>query len=172
MRSIAAVLTIALCCSSGIVEAQRAPVAWRSTAKNSLFIELGGNVGGLSYNIDRKLNQNVTARLAYGRFSSIELGDQPTKHYKTFTAMINGLAIGPIWWHELGIGFTSGTYRAECCTADGSRKEFTGTWGFRRQPVDGGFVFRIGFTPAWLLESQVYDEGVRLRAGVSAGIAF
>src|SRR5687768_5858692 len=42
MRSISAVLTIGLCCSSGIVEAQRAPVAWRSTAKNSLFIELGG----------------------------------------------------------------------------------------------------------------------------------
>jgi hypothetical protein len=176
MRFISAVLTIALCCSSELATAQRAPTTWRSTAKNSVFIELFGNAGILSYNVDRKLNQNITARFAYGRFWSIDIGDQPGKFHQTYTGMINWLASGPIWWHELGIGATSGSYRPQCCMTPGSQRALAATWGFRRQPIDGGFVLRIGFTPAWVFEgdgfNDGYAEGVRLRAGVSAGFAF
>ena len=98
MRSTSALVSGALLCSSGIAVAQHAPVTWRATAKNAVYVELLGNGGLLSYNVDRKLKQTVTARFAYGKFSSIELGDQPTESYQTFTAMINALArrrVGP-----------------------------------------------------------------------------
>src|SRR6266496_1310371 len=110
MRPYSAIAAAVLVFGSECVGAQEQTVTWRSTAKTAVFVELFGNGGLLTYNVDRKLNQHVTARFAYGDFASIEFGDGVTKHYQTFTGMVNGLVGGPLLFWELGAGAMVGSY--------------------------------------------------------------
>jgi hypothetical protein len=152
---------------------QEQSVPWRSTAKTAVFIELFGNGGLLTYNLDRKLNQRVTARFGYGHFNSIELGDGETKQYQTFTGMVNALGDAPGWSTEMGVGLMMGTYRGEGWIIP--RKpllHITSVLGLRRQPADGGLVIRIGATPRYVLKGDDGGRGLSLGLGVSAGLSF
>ena len=69
-----------------------------------------------------------------------------------------------------------------CPSGRGSRRSerstllsATGTLGYRRQPADGGFVFRIGLTPIYGFgtEEAAYPEkGFFLSGGLSLGVSF
>ena len=164
---------------AGSSRAQQPQITWGSTAKTSVFVELLGNGGLLTWNLDRKLNQRTTLRLGYGNYHSIELGDQEPKHYRTYTAMLNGLAGGPTLWMEAGIGGRIGSHRIDAYTLPSKRfRDVTAVIGIRRQPLDGGFVFRAGFTPRYVIESELdYRPGYRPPrlsggAGASIGVAF
>jgi hypothetical protein len=155
------------------VAAQEPQITWRSTAKTALFIEVLGNGGLLSYNLDRKLNESATLRLGYGRYSSIcVLCDQETKRYRTFTAMLNTLVAGPPWSLELGVGGVVGSYRGDYWVIPSKPiSEVTSVVGLRRQPVQGGRVFRVGLAPRYVIHGE-NPRDFSVRPGMSAGLAF
>jgi hypothetical protein len=163
---------------SGTARAQDPAVSWRSTAKTAVFLELGGNAGYYSYNIDRRLNERVTGRFAYGNYDTIELGDQPTKTYQAFLGMINTLVGGPVVWMELGLGGLVGSYANKRMPADNWQfprypiRAITSTVGIRRQPALGGFVFRMGVMPQYNFHRDNGEAGYSLRFGLSVGLAF
>jgi hypothetical protein len=166
-------ICLALLLVSGNVGAQPAQASWRSTAKTAVFVELFGNGGLLTYNVDRKLNQRTTARLAYGRYREVSLGDQEPRHFQTLTAMLNALGGGPTWWLEVGVGGRVGTFREPWPRAPSRPlRDITSVVGVRRQPLDGGLVLRVGFTPRYVLRGDYGERGLSLAGGVSVGIAF
>jgi hypothetical protein len=174
MKLSSAISVAALFFATGSVAAQQPQITWRSTAKTAVFVEVLGNGGLLTYNVDRKLNQRTTARLAYGDFRSIELGDQDTKHYQTLTAMLNALAGGPTWWWEIGVGGRIGRYRGEDWVIPAKPlRDITSVLGLRRQPLGGGMVFRAGVTPRYVVWGD--DDppgGLSMGVGLSIGLAF
>lgn len=136
-------------------------------AKNAAYLEIAGN--GLLYtvNYDRYFTPEITGRIGAMRFenSDVSLTAIPlTGNY------LVGSSSSKL---ELGIG-----PQLLIIDIDEQREEFAGldedattiagtaTIGYRYQPMDGGFVFRIGFTPSF---SQ---SGLGLWGGLSLGYSF
>lgn len=169
-----AIIALALCGISGVAGGQAA-VTWQGTAKNALYWELLGNGFGMSLNYDRKLNQNFTARLGYGAFDDLAFAyvDSP-RNYRTYVGMINALAGGPLWWFETGLGGMAGVSRTDRPHSELPLAHVTSTFGFRRQPAQGGAVIRFGFTPRYVIYGERSSWGGRLgmRAAFSIGFAF
>ena len=173
MRLSSVIAIAGLLFAGSTVPAQQPQILWRSTAKTAVFVEVFGNGGLLTYNVDRKLNQHTTARLGFGDFRSIELGDQETKHYRTFTGMLNGLAGGPTWWMEIGVGGRVGSYRGERWVIPSKPlRDVTSVVGLRRQPLGGGMVFRAGVTPRYAIWGDDPTAGFSIGVGLSLGLAF
>ena len=102
-------------------------------AKNAVYLELVGNGGIISANYDRFLTQNVGLRIGVGSLLS-SFGEV------TFPVMVN-YNIGKDYRFEIGVGLLH--------IPDG---KWDGTLpcvniGYRYQSIEGGNVFRIGFTP-------------------------
>src|SRR5437870_2209495 len=59
--------------------------ASRYRAPNAVYVEALGNGGLYSFNYDRRLNNRVSLRGGFTRWTSVPLlGDQPTRHYKFY----------------------------------------------------------------------------------------
>ncbi len=125
------------------------------TAKNSLYVELLGNGGLYSLNYERNLTDDVTARLgfSYLSLSASASDDSASVTFMSFPLMANYLLGGGNHHLELGAGATvlyasgeveSGGSRS---SGDGVGVAGTATVGYRYQPRDGGFLFKVGFTP-------------------------
>lgn len=165
-----------LCVPVGGALAQ--PVPWRNTAKTAVFFEIGGNGGLGSINLDRRLNGELTLRAGYGSFGSFNfVGDGPSLHYHTATLMLNRLSdsdqVNRRFELGLGamvgdkhIGWESGPLQVEHFAA------ITTVAGFRRQPPGGGFVFRMGFTPMYVVRGDYPSRGLVPSVGLSVGLAF
>ncbi len=128
-----------------------------SFARNSVFVELGGNALLYSVNYDHKFFDHASARIGAMYFSvSADDPNSLNGRVSVFLApiMANYLVGDGNSRLELGAGLVvagasgSGTVDNEQLDEfRGGGVGFTSTVGYRLQPRDGGFLFRIGFTP-------------------------
>jgi hypothetical protein len=152
------------------------------TAHNSIYIELAGNGGIYTVNYDRLVNEHFSVRaglgyMALGASASSTSGGTTT----TASASVSMLAIPVIANFllgnanhklELGGGLTlfkmTGTSSTFDGVASGTAFAPVGTLvaGYRYVPADGGFTFRIGFTPL------VSTEDFMPWGGISFGYLF
>ncbi len=134
-----------------ILLAPAAASAQERTARNGLYVELGGNGGVWSLNYERFLTDDLSLRIG-GSYTSITdtAGTSVTLATFPLTASWLGLRSGG---HalELGAGvvfasatLSTGNFGAE---AFGSAAIGTAIVGYRYAPLDGGFTLRLAFTP-------------------------
>lgn len=137
-------------------------------AKNSVYVELAGN--GLLYtvNYDRFFTPKITGRVGVMRAGVSDVSLTAIPLMGNYLVGSGGhkleLGLGPQILRvgidvEGGDGFAG--FDEEVTTIAGSA-----TIGYRYQSMDGGFVFRVGFTPMF---SQF---GFQPWAGLSLGYAF
>jgi hypothetical protein len=121
------------------------------TAYNAFYIEGLGPGGFYSLNYDRLLGENVAVRIGASYYFVEALSAKA--HFVHFPLVLSGLIGAPDHKFEFGIGivpvYASGavggsTYKVY---GDGFAAVGTGVLGYRYQPEDGGFMFRVGFTP-------------------------
>ena len=138
------------------------------TSRHALYLELGGQGGLYSVNYDFRVLKALSLRAGFTKwvFPAIVVVADVT----AVPVMINTLIGGRRANLELGIGFLAGTASGTDIffgsTSSNSFLVATATIGYRHQSVDGGFVFRVAFTPI-LSEGAVYPGG-----GISFGHSF
>jgi len=121
------------------------------TARNGLYVELGGNGGVWSLNYERFVTDDVSLR-AGGSYMSVSDSLGTSVSLLTFPLTVSwlGLRSGS---HALEIGagvvFASATVSTSSFGAEafGSGVIGTGILGYRLAPLDGGFTLRLAFTP-------------------------
>jgi hypothetical protein len=145
----------------------------RRRAPNAVFLELFGNGGLWSVNYDRKLNETFSVRGGYTNWSSIELGDQPTKNYRFYLAMLNALFRNAPHRLELGVGVRVGSYDFPEFASPKryAVSKLTSTVGYRYQPRTPGWIFRLGMIPEYTLHGYA-EKNVFFSIGVSIGHGF
>ena len=136
---------------------------------NSLYLEVGG-IGGLySLNYDRLFTPNIGGRIGFSYFSfSSDNFFFPSVTMYMFPIALNYFAGEGSSKFELGAGVTIVTGTADWFGVKGSGTAIAGiiNIGYRYQPPEGGFLFRIGLTPI------VSSTGVHPWGGLSIGTAF
>ncbi len=139
-----------------------------------MYLELLGNAGLYSLNYERRFGDKVYGRLGLSYFSvGASAGESSAKvTLMTFPLMANYLVGDGSSHLELGAGALL-LYAGGEVDSGGSRSSGEGvgiagtaTVGYRYQPPDGGFVFKVGFTPL------VGVGGFLPWGGVSFGGAF
>ena len=151
-------LLIVLCCQT-----------FSQSKLNSLYIEFFGSGGLYSVNYDRMFSDNIGARIGFMYFAAewliffndVEMVLIPTTMNFFVGTGKNKLELGagPVIVYG-SMGFLGSDPIA------GSGVGWTGTIGYRYQKDNGGFMWRIGFTPV-LLGSEFHPSG-----GVSLGFSF
>jgi hypothetical protein len=130
------------------------PAQAKREASNSIFGELGGPGQGLTTYYERAFG-NVGARLGFGYTGVTEEDSESSEGYLiTVPLMVSYLGFGSdTHIFEVGAGgalaYVDGTMSKFGIDSKGSG---LGGWGaavvgYRRQPLDGGFQFRIGTSP-------------------------
>ena len=146
------------------------------SAKNGLYLELLGNGGLYSVNYEHFLSDHMTGRVGFSvaTLTSETSGGTTEREGTLFTApiMLNYLSGKGSNHLEIGGGMTIFSFSRSTPQNDildfasGTAVLFTGTIGYRYQPPDGGFLFRIGFTPL------TNFKAVAPLGGLSLGYAF
>ncbi|NBC27868.1 MAG: hypothetical protein GVY08_13470 [Bacteroidetes bacterium] len=140
-------------------------------SSNSVYVELLGNGFFYSINYDHRFTNHFGGRMG---FMIIEgQSEQSTDDQISFAilpVMANYLVGSGSHRLELGAGLqfvlAGGTLENYGSFSGGGIGGVTTTFGYRYQPVDGGFLFRIGATP-------FYSDGrPQLSGGLSLGYAF
>jgi hypothetical protein len=148
------------------------------TARNAVYLEVGGNAILYSVNYDRRFSNTWTGRAGFMIVSASgideDTGDEVDLSLAIIPIMANALLGRGTHRLELGVGplFAIGGGSVEDAEV-GDVEEFSGaglagvtsTFGYRRQPLDGGFVFRATLNP-------FYSGKPQLWAGLSFGWAF
>ena len=144
-------------------------------ARNSIFLELGGNGLIYSLNYDHKFFDHASARIG-GMYLGGSADDPNSIDGRVSVFFVpitaNYLVGNGNSRLEIGGGLViaggsvDATIDNETIDDVGSGAAFTGTIGYRLQPRDGGFLFRVGFTP--LIASGVFVPW----AGLSLGATF
>lgn len=125
--------------------------------QTSFFAELGGPGILFSANIDRrftKSNLGIGGRIGIG-FVTDNFGDtynSEPKSILTLPVQLNYIFGKPNSIHsfEVGAGVTFTGKKIDLFSYDDSKFQSafaTASFMYRRQPADGGFSWRIGFTP-------------------------
>lgn len=124
-------------------------------ARNSIYAELLGNGLLYSLNYDHKLFNHLSARIGgmyAGGLEGEALGEDIS--LLLVPVMANYLVGNGSSRLEIGaglsFGYASGNWAGAGELSGGGLAGFTSTVGYRLQPTDGGFLFRIGFTPTFL----------------------
>ena len=151
------------------------------TAKNAVYLEIGGNAGYYSLNYDRIVYQKGNFRAAV----RAGLGVIPTKfESKTYWgAMVPLELIGLVGrskhFLETGLGFTPFLFPARDLGSferiyTGYKLESTIPFriGYRYQKPDGGFIFRVGYTPFLDFSEGRHNIYQLLFGGISIGKSF
>jgi hypothetical protein len=145
-------------------------------APNAIYFELGGNGIIYTFNYDRRFQDKLTGRIGLmyvGGSVSTSEGESGEADILLIPVMVNGLLGGGNHRFELGLGPVFAGASGSGTTVEGVDFEASGfgfggvasTIGYRHQPVDGGFVFRIGLTPFLLGDFALWG-------GLSLGYAF
>lgn len=150
-------------------------------AQTQFFAELGGPGVLFSANIDRRFNKSHVGwggRVGLGFVSddSYEYDNNGNGSYQqpsilTFPVQVNyvfGKSESPHTF-EVGAGATLLGRRTDVfnySTTNRTTVMGTAAFMYRRQPVNGGFAWRIGFTPFF------YGGYIQASGGVSVGYAF
>ena len=143
--------------------------AFSQSKPNSFYLELVGSGGLYSVNYDRLFTENLGARIGFMYFTSDWFGFFNDVELIVIPATLNLLVGSGKHKFELGAGpvFLSvsmgffGSY-----PVSGSGVGWTGTIGYRFQQNDGGFMWRIGFTP-FMAGGEFFPYG-----GISLGFSF
>ena len=179
MRHLALSLTLA-----ALLLATATPAAAQVRARNSVYAELLGNGGLYSINYDRRLGGGgASIRVGAASFQAQGgfLVSVPDERHRFLLApvLLNVLTGAGTHHLELGGGVIVGSEQVTRARSGQSERftllSATGTLGYRRQPADGGFVFRIGLTPIYGFgtEEAAYPEkGLFFSGGLSVGISF
>lgn len=136
---------------SSLAHAQEDVIGPTEFARNSIFVELGGNGILYSLNYDRKFTDHVSGRIGGMGFSIESDNSTDRVGLLLFPTMVNYLLGSGSSRLELGAGLLWGI-------AGGELEDYgslngvglagiTSTIGYRLQPARGGFNFRIGLTP-------------------------
>ncbi len=130
-------------------------------SQNAVYLEIFGPGYLYSVNYDHRISKNLGFRVGFTTWADMT----------GLPIAVNYLKGGPNSYLEIGLGLTpvDVTLSGRSFLGGGHGKNalwVTGTLGYRYQPQDEGFLFRIGFTPFW-----AYDAFVPF-AGISLGYAF
>lgn len=143
-----------------------------TVATKSAFVEGLGNGLVMSFNFDTRFGKSPTglgARIGVGGMSIGEFS------MITVPVGINYLAGKNGKYFEAGIGATYTSAGFLEYDLEGVPVIGTMTFGYRSQPVDGGFTWRIGLTPTFGPQNGTTTGGVFFIpwwAHISAGYAF
>jgi hypothetical protein len=177
MRSIA-VLSL-------IVALSGTAVAQLPTSRNAIYLEFLGNGLMYSINYDRLFTESFGMRVG-ASYST------PAGHFVTFPLMANYFVSWGSSKLEMGLGacvILQPEYQSVSFMAAtdedirGNGVLATATLGYRYQPTDGGFVFRVGVTPFYGkfshdISPTPYEDVTedvyrfRLSGGISVGYGF
>lgn len=171
-----------------------APLAAQSQSKepgirrNSVYVELGGNVVDGSVNYERLFGARTLARIGYGAGSEsygacfgIGLVSACEGEVElTLIPMMVSTLIGKVHMAEIGAGFAVGRITddytpifGEDIRSEESMSLVTATIGYRWQGR-GRMLVRAGYTPSYQMSGDhpAYPNGFSSAGGVSLGIAF
>ncbi|HUR91927.1 MAG TPA: hypothetical protein VMY38_04575 [Gemmatimonadaceae bacterium] len=174
--------------AAGTLGAQQASARHPDMRSNSLYTEIGGNIGDFSVNYDRLIGKATLVRIGYGTLSDT-YGDcfgigLVSACEGSVNASLVGLTVGRLFGRrhmaEIGAGGAFGTVTEERISfigASTSEKEtvttVTATIGYRWQGT-GRMLMRAGFTPSYVVsgETENYPKGLAYSIGASLGFAF
>jgi hypothetical protein len=147
----------------------------QARAANSIYLELLGNGGPYSVNYEREIAPRTGLRLGFATWGSE--GTFSTTRHITVPLLLNYRSGTGRSMLELGGGVLLGQRRRtdETGRSTAGITTLTVTVGYRNQPPQGGFLFRIGFTPFYSLndgEHAYPDPDFTPSAGASVGYAF
>lgn len=152
--------------------------------RNAVYVELGGNALLYSINYENRFADHWSGRLGLGyisgKGSGVNSSGQPTDvsvGVVFIPVMINYLAgNGKNGRFELGAGplLVSAGANSKVGGQEINQSGFgigglTTTVGYRLQPLDGGFMFKIGITPLILTSAT---EPFQMWGGLSLGYCF
>lgn len=141
------------------------PNSSHAQSKNAFYVELLGNGLIFSANYDFRFSNTSSwgARVGAGYVGSVE-GDGGVA---TFPIMVNNLLGSDGKYFEVGAGVTILSAGADF-VSDDNLSDVIGTMSFkyRRQPMDGGFMWAIGITPI-LAEGVFVPYWIGLEIGYS-----
>lgn len=148
-------------------------------ARNAVFAELLGNGGLYSINYERMLTDQLGLRVGYAAWDSPLLFEgTPPDRYQTVPVTMSYLLGRGERKLELGGGITFGQGALDRYSGTGrdfSFRTLTAIVGYRSQPREGGYLFRVGATPFYSFDDgeEAYpDPGFLFAAGVSFGYRF
>lgn len=153
-------------------------------AKTSLYLEVLGNGGLYSVNVERLLSAQLGARVGFATWTIFEACEHTfaecEESFVTFPLLGNVLFGRGSSRLEVGAGLLLVRRRFESvpgAVSDRSRTilDVTGVVGYRYQRPTGGLLFRIGLTPFLALsggEDAYPDSGLFLSGGASLGYTF
>ncbi len=131
--------------------------------KNTIYLELGGNAALYSFNYDRLLANNISARAGIGIFSieddlgiSVDITAVPVTVNYIVGKDRNNFELG------LGILYVSGNLDIGTVSSKGVLG--TAVLGYRHQKPEGGIFYNAGITP-------IFGQGAFL-FWVGAGIGY
>jgi len=158
------------------------------TAKNALYVELGGTSGRYAVNYSKIVHQKGKLKLnVSGGFSLLRSSITMRDFSSTKWLPVIPLEFSALWGRsnhhlEAGVGFTSfldqgveldlDTYETGTKIVFGAILPFR--LGYRYQKPEGGFFYRIGYTPFFNLPVGGREDWVftPIFAGVSFGKSF
>jgi hypothetical protein len=146
-------------------------------AKNAIYLDLLGPGLLYSINYDREIIPDLSARIglsymsigasasdgagttASAKFSYLAI--PITASYLGIGSTSNMLELGggPVIMNFSGSGLVSSSDSAVKAGGSSTTVALTGMAGYRHQPADGGFVFRIGASPMVVLGANVLPWG-------------
>lgn len=153
-----------------LVHAQEDVIGPTEFARNSIFVELGGNGILYSLNYDYKFANHISGRIG-GMFATLRDENSDERiGLLLLPTMVNYLIGSGNSRIELGLGLLWGYANGELDDV-GSFSGFglggaTSTIGYRLQPVEGGFNFRVALTPF------VTSDGFQFWGGLGFGFGF
>ncbi len=147
--------------------------------RNAVFVELLGNGGLYSLNFERLLTDHLGLRVGFATWTSpLFFQGSPPDRYQTVPVTLSYLLGSGDRKLELGGGVTFGNAtldRSSDNPRDFSFRSVSAIVGYRAQPRDSGYLFRVGLTPFYSFDEgeEAYpDPGFFVSAGVSFGYRF
>ena len=147
--------------------AQLAPEDGR-TAHNTVFLELGGNALLYSLSYERVLPSDVSLRAGFGYMSVSASSGAASSSVSSLgiPITVSYLGIGGSTKLELGGGVLFQKFSGATSTGFGDEIEAgvfvpmaTFIVGLRLAPPQGGFNFKLGFTPMWHPDIGLFPWG-------------
>jgi hypothetical protein len=154
------------------------------TAPNAIYLELLGSGFLYSINYDRTLMNMFAVRVGFGYFPFPPITETNNAGVtSTINASLTSIPITFSWFPfssstsapssklEIGAGATYINLVAKKVgkSETGSGMNYSGILGYRYQPSDGGFLFKVAFTP--IFSSPIFTK-FQPWGGITLGYAF